>query len=259
MEELNTIWANILYKGGGKDVESDRSWRTISCCPILAKALDLYMVELYDTGWSAAQATTQFQGSNSSHDLAALALTEATLQGQLCCKKPVYVLLLDALSAFDLVVIEHAIRSAYLAGTQDEGLVYLDHRLRSRKTFIEWDREILGPISDTIGVEQGGCASDRIYRLVNNEQVQLAQDTELGVELDLAIQSTGGVGRGVVSAIAQADDVALVSSSLKSLQALLLLTKLYCSKYQVRLVGSKTRECAPCLCAGRVTMHTRAQ
>ena len=91
MAELNTIWANILHKGGGKDVESDRSWRTISCCPILAKALDLYMVELYDMGWSAAQAPTQFQGSNSSHDLAALTITEATIQGQFCTRKPVYV------------------------------------------------------------------------------------------------------------------------------------------------------------------------
>jgi hypothetical protein len=29
------------------------------------------MVELYDGGWAAVQASTQFQGSNSSHELAA--------------------------------------------------------------------------------------------------------------------------------------------------------------------------------------------
>ena len=95
--------------------------------------------------------------------------------------------------------------------------------------------------SCALGVEQGGCASDRIYRLVNNEQVKLAQDTQLGVDLDLAIGAEGGVGRGVVSAVAQADDVALVSTSLRSLEALLHLTKLYCSRYQVKLVGSKTK------------------
>ena len=54
-EELNTVWANILHKGSGKDVELDRSYRTISCCPLLAKALDTYMVQLYDSGWSAVQ------------------------------------------------------------------------------------------------------------------------------------------------------------------------------------------------------------
>ena len=157
--ELNTIWANILFKCGDKDPESDRSWRTISCCPILAKALDTYMVELYDNGWTAVQAPTQFQGINSSHELAALSITEAIIHGLHTNKEPVYGLLLDALSAYDRVVIEHAVRSAYLAGTQDEGLIYLDSRLRNRQTYIEWDKEMLGPIMDTQGVEHG-CDSD---------------------------------------------------------------------------------------------------
>ena len=47
----------------------------------------------------------------------------------------------------------------------------------NRKTFIEWDKEILGPTSDTIGLEQGGCAIDRFYRLVNNEKVKIAQES----------------------------------------------------------------------------------
>ena len=48
-----------------------------------------------------------------------------------------------------------------MAGTQDEGLLYLDFRLRNRRTMVEWDKEILGPIRDTQGVEQGGCPSDK--------------------------------------------------------------------------------------------------
>ena len=44
--ELNTILANMLHKGHDKDPEIDRSWRTISCCPFLAKAMDMYLVEL---------------------------------------------------------------------------------------------------------------------------------------------------------------------------------------------------------------------
>ena len=41
--ELNTIWAIILYKNGKKDPESDRSWRTISCCPMVFRAMDMYI------------------------------------------------------------------------------------------------------------------------------------------------------------------------------------------------------------------------
>ena len=87
----------------------------------MAKAIDTYMVELYDGGWSACQAPTQFQGSNSSHELAALSITEAVVQGLHINKEPVFLLLLDAQSAFDRVVIEHAVRCAYLAGTADQG------------------------------------------------------------------------------------------------------------------------------------------
>ena len=39
----------------------------------------------------------------------------------------------------------------------------------------------------------------------------------------------------------QADDVGLLSSSLMNLICLLHLTKMYCDKYQVQLVGSKTK------------------
>ena len=90
-------------------------------------------------------------------------------------------------------------------------------------------------------MEQGGCASDRIYRLVNNEQLDTAQSSELGIDLGLSLDVRGSLKRQVISAVGQADDVALVSSSLHSLKTLLHLTKIYCCKYQVKLVSSKTK------------------
>ena len=60
LEELNTVWACILYKGHWKDKESDRSYRTISTCPILAKALDIYVGQLYAGDWARVQAGAQF-------------------------------------------------------------------------------------------------------------------------------------------------------------------------------------------------------
>ena len=104
LEELNTAWACILYKGHGKNRCSDRSYRTISTCPLLAKALDVYVGQLHGQGWANVQAPTQFQGTGSSHELAALLPTEC-IQSSLCThKRPDFVLLLDAKSAFDKVV-----------------------------------------------------------------------------------------------------------------------------------------------------------
>ena len=70
------------------------------------------------------------QGSNSSHALAALSITEAAIHGVHTNKMPVYFLQLDALSDYDHVVLSHdAIRCAEFVGTQGEGLIYLDGRL----------------------------------------------------------------------------------------------------------------------------------
>ena len=51
LEELNLALGIIIYKGHGKDKTSDRSYRTITTCPFLAKALDLYIRDLFKEKW----------------------------------------------------------------------------------------------------------------------------------------------------------------------------------------------------------------
>ena len=180
------------------------------------------------------QAQTQFQGPGSCHDLAALLLTEAVQHSLHTARLPVYVLLLDAKSAFDKVVLECAVRNAYLAGTRDQGLLYLNSRLQNRRTYVEWDKVLMGPICDSIGVEQGGVNSDRLYKLCNNVQLQTAQLSQLGVVM----------GAVIVSSIGQADDTALVSNCLTKLCGLLHLAVQYCKNYHVELVPEKTKRLA---------------
>ena len=231
LEELNTVWACILYKGHGKEKESDRSYRTISTCPMIAKALDMFIGQLYGSCWNNAQAETQFQGSGSSHELAALLLTETIQYSLFFLKLPIFILLLDAKSAFDKVIRQCAVKNAYLAGSDTKGLLYIDSRLENRKTFIEWDKTLMGPICDLIGLEQGGVNSDRLYKLCNNIQLSTAQLSQLGVPM----------GQIVVSSVGQADDTALVSNCPFKLMGLLHLAVEYCEKYHVELVPEKTK------------------
>ena len=136
LPELNSVWAMVLHKGHGKPRDLDRSYRTISTCPLLSKAIDKYIGSLYESGWAAAQAETQFQGPGSSHELAAILLTE-TIQFSLhSTKKPLFVLLLDAKSAFDKILVECIIRNAFLAGSRGQGLLYLADRLSNRLTYM---------------------------------------------------------------------------------------------------------------------------
>ena len=193
--------------------------------------MDKYIGSLYESGWASAQAETQFQGSGSSHELAALLLSETIQFSLYSAKKPLFILLLDAKSAFDKILAEFIIRNAFLAGSQGQGLLYLADRLVNRQTYVEWNKCLMGPILDQLGVEQGGCLSDRLYKLANNEQLDTAQLSMLGILMnDICVSSIG-----------QADDTCLVSDCIFKLQHLLHLTVQYCTKYHVELVPEKTK------------------
>ena len=77
IDEVNTAHAIVLHKRHGKSRTLSTSYRTISSCPFIAKALDIYLGELSQDDWSCVQAPTQFQGPGMSHELASLLLTTA--------------------------------------------------------------------------------------------------------------------------------------------------------------------------------------
>ena len=231
LEDLNSVWAMILYKGHGKDKESDRSYRTISTCPLLAKALDKYVGSLYESGWVNAQAETQFQGTGSSHELAALLVTECIQFSLYTAKKPLFCIFLDAKSAFDKILIEFCIKNAFIAGSTGQGLLYLDNRMKNRHTYIEWDKILMGPVRDKLGVEQGGINSDRLYKLANNKELKITQQSALGLKI-------GDIHCG---SIGQADDVGLVSDDIHRLFCILNLAIQYAKEYHIEMVPEKTK------------------
>ena len=232
VKELNTVHALLLYKGHKKQRTSDRSYRTISTCPVLAKGLDIYICDLYKYTWSSAQAETQYQGEGRNHEMAALLVTETIQQSLHQLHKPIYLLFLDARSAFDRVIISFLIRNFYLIGMNDKSLIYVNNRLSNRVTYVEWDKEIMGPINDELGLEQGGCTSSEAYKVYNNDLLKTLQDSEQGVDM----------GNGlVVSGVGQADDIALMSNDIFNLNNLLYLALNYCKNFNIELCSDKTK------------------
>ena len=231
IDEINAVYACIIFKGHGKDKSSDRSYRTISTCPVVAKALDLYIRDLNIKSWNLKQAETQFQGEGSSHELAAVLLTETIQHSLYSLKQPLFALYLDAMSAFDIVLKQLLIKNLFHANTTGQTLLYLDNRLENRKTFIDWDGQLMGPISDERGLEQGGPNSTDFYKIFGEEQLSTAQLSSLGIQL----------GDLTISGIGQADDTVLISNRIQNLKYLLHLTKIFCSKYQVQLCSDKTK------------------
>ena len=229
--DINIVHAQVLFKGHQKDKNSERSYRTISICPIIAKAMDLYVRGLNLDAWNADQSEVQFQGEGSSHELAALLLTETIQHSLYVLHEPIFLLYLDAMSAYDVVLKEFLVKNLYHCGTDNQSLLFINNRLDNRTTCLEWDKQLVGPIKDERGLEQGGTNSTDFYKVFGKEQVQSAQTSKLGVPLKNA----------VISALAQADDTILSSISPNALQNLLQLTLNFCSKHHVQLCVEKTK------------------
>ena len=155
LEELNNVHAVILYKGHGKDKHLASSYRTISSCPFLSKAADVYLGSLSKDDWMSCQAKTQFQGDGMSHELASLLLT-TTIHDSMASNLPLFVLLLDAMSAFDLVLRKLMVRRLFLDTEADQRIRFWDLRLSNRTTYCQWKNQLMGLIKDQLGVEQGG-------------------------------------------------------------------------------------------------------
>ena len=231
IDELNTTYGLILYKGHNKEKTSHRSYRTISTCPILAKGLDLYLRDMYREVWDAPSAPTQYLATGSSHELAALLVTEIVQYSLNVSDKPVYLLVLDAESAYDRCLRQILCNELFRAGVTGSALLLINNRLAARSTVYEWDGQQMGPAKDITGFEQGGLNSGDFYKNYNNEQLKTAQKSELGVNL----KST------TISAIGDADDVILASNDIYSLKLLAQLTESYCLRFRVKLVSSKTK------------------
>ena len=101
LEEVNTALGLILYKGHRKPKNSDRSYRTISTCPFIAKSLDMHIRDQYQHLWDECTAPTQYLDRGSSHELASLLITELIQYSLNVSNQPVYFLILDAQSAYD--------------------------------------------------------------------------------------------------------------------------------------------------------------
>ena len=231
--ELNSAWSIMLHKGHGKPRSLSRSWRCISTCPLVPKALDLYVSDLHSDNWGLASAPTQFMTKGSSHELAALLLTETICYATLTLGIALWVLLLDKQSAFDSVLKEHILAEAYNAAGHhaDQSLLYMANRLATRRTFLQFSSTLMGPIYDQRGVEQGGVSSGDQFQLANNQELVVTNTAGLGLNM----------GEICVGSIGVADDVALLSPDPHALQSLLNLSQSLSSSRCMVNVPEKTK------------------
>ena len=150
------------------------------------------------------------------NELVSILVIEAIQHSNFTSSEPIFLLFLDAMSAFDGVIIPYLIRCLYMAGTVGQSLEFIANRLTSMR-----------------GLKQGEIPSSDLYKIYSNELLLLAQKSGLGVKM--------GSSGLVLSAVGQADDIVLMSNDLQCLNLLFQLAINYCTKYDVQMSPSKTK------------------
>ena len=110
--------------------------------------------------------------------------------------------------------------------------ILVKNRLTNRQTYLDWNRTLMGPIRDELGLEQGGSNSSEFYKIYSNENLVSAQESLQGIDLGSS---------QVISAIGLADDTVLAANKLSNLYNILYLVQTYCKKFGVVLSHEKTR------------------
>ena len=75
------------------------------------------------------------------------------------------------------------INNLFHCGTDGHSLLYINNRLEGRTTVVEWNKQLMGPIKDEKGFEQGGANSGDYYKVYGKEQLSTAQASRFGVKL----------------------------------------------------------------------------
>ena len=143
-------------------------------------------------------------------------------------KRPLYSLFIDAKACFDRVTRQDVIVNAFTIGTDLRALTIINNRLQNRNTILKYNDVLMGKIHDSVGVEQGGLLSDRLFRLVGNNQLVSAKQSNLGVKMIYPNHPEAHTMQPlIISAIGQADDTALFSNNTLHLSILAQLSETY--------------------------------
>ena len=78
-----------------------------------------------------------------------------------------------------------------MTGMKGNSLNFINNRLKNRLTYIDWNKEMMGPIYDKQGLEQGSCNSSDQYKIYNNDLLKTIQQSSQGVEIGKGLHSCG--------------------------------------------------------------------
>ena len=128
-----------------------------------------------------------------------------------------YIVLLDAKSAFDVVVLKILMRKDYLLGIDLSTWLIIDELHRNTRSVVKSNNQISQEFYSSQGVNLGGLLSADLYKLYLEDMLNTLSLSKIGCT----------IGSINVNAVACADDVALISDNPDDLQIFLNTAVLY--------------------------------
>jgi hypothetical protein len=143
---------------------------------------------------------------------------------------PFYLALLDAKSAFDVVVLNILFRKLYMLGINPATWAIIDELHRNTRSCVKWNDCISDEINVQQGVKQSGLLSADLCKLYIEVLLHTFQKMDTGAQIsDIT-----------VNVIACADDIALIADDKCDLQILLNTTVQYSTQHHYTLQLQKS-------------------
>ncbi|VDI55987.1 Hypothetical predicted protein [Mytilus galloprovincialis] len=199
-----------IFKNKGILSEA-KNYRGITVLPVIGKILECLLRDLIRDFIKILQNRLQRGFTPTVSPLySALILLESILES-LDQKTSIFIALLDAKSAFDVVNHNSLYRKLFLSGVGGTLWLLIRQLSTNALTSIKWDGLTSEPFLIQQGVRQGGILSTELYKLYVNDVLDQLEDNGLGKYI-------GDIYCGAPTC---ADDIALVANSPTELQVMI--------------------------------------
>ena len=220
---LTPIWKK-------NDKKLPTNYRGITVISIIGKLVEVLLREEVAPILAKTQNPLQrgfTRGTSPLH--AAIMLQEAVMEAY-STKKPLYVALLDAKSAFDVVSHDSLLRKLFVDGIQGSLWSTIADTFKEAHTVVKWEGHLSPEFTIEQGVRQGGILSTEEYKRYVNDLLDRLETLGCGARI------------GDIKCVAPtcADDVALLANTSEDLQAILDQCYIYSQneRYQLQPVKS---------------------
>lgn len=224
---MKTLVVPILKNKTG-DTSSALNYRPISLGTIIGKVLERLLQPLLSRQIRVDDAQFGFRPGLST-DFAILSLKQ-TVGYYNRCNTTVYACFLDLSRAFDLVNYEILWGKLRDSGVSPKIVGLLRHWYGSQTNYVKWSNSTSNIYKLECGVRQGGLTSPDLFNVYINDLIVRLRSTGIGCHM----------AGECINNLSYADDMVLLSPSIKGLRSLLRICEHYANEHGLRYNTSKT-------------------